>query len=73
MLDAGRDLGIVPFGLEAQRIMRLEKGHFIVGQDTDGLTKAESTGLGALIKTDKPDFAGRPELVWNAGRAAPCW
>ena len=69
MLDAGRDLGIVPFGLEAQRIMRLEKGHFIVGQDTDGLTKAESTGLGALIKTDKPDFAGRPELVWNAGRA----
>ena len=33
-----------PFGLEAQRIMRLEKGHFIVGQDTDG-SKAPVTGL----------------------------
>ena len=64
LLDAGRDLGIKPFGLEAQRIMRLEKGHFIVGQDTDGLTKAPATGLGRMIKLEKDDFAGRPELAW---------
>ncbi len=64
LLSAGADLGIRPFGLEAQRIMRLEKGHFIVGQDTDGLTKAPATGLGALIKLDKDDFAGKPELAW---------
>ena len=37
-MDAGRPFDITPFGVEAQRIMRLEKGHFIVGQDTDGLT-----------------------------------
>ncbi len=64
LLDAGADLGIKPFGLEAQRIMRLEKGHFIVGQDTDGLTKAPSTGLAPLIKLDKDDFAGKAELGW---------
>ncbi|MGI9623372.1 MAG: 2Fe-2S iron-sulfur cluster-binding protein [Acidimicrobiales bacterium] len=64
LLENGEDLGIGAFGLEAQRIMRLEKGHFIVGQDTDGLTKAPSTGMGSLIKLDKDDFAGKPELAW---------
>ena len=64
LMAEGADLGVQPFGLEAQRIMRLEKGHFIVGQDTDGLSKAPTTGLDALIKLDKPDFAGKPELAW---------
>ena len=63
LLDAGQDLGIRPFGVEGQRIMRLEKGHFIVGQDTDGLTKAPAAGLSRLIKLDKQDFAGKPELA----------
>ena len=64
LLVAGADLGAAPFGLEAQRIMRLEKGHFIVGQDTDALTLAPTAGLEWLIKLDKEDFAGRPELQW---------
>ena len=71
LMDAGSDLGVGPFGLEGQRIMRLEKGHFIVGQDTDGLTLAPSTGMGGLIKLDKDDFAGKPELVWAADRRLP--
>jgi len=70
LMDKGADLGIKPFGLEAQRIMRLEKGHFIVGQDTDGLTKAPSTGLTPLIKLDKDDFAGKAELTWAIDKAA---
>ena len=60
-----RVIGIVPFGVEAQRILRLEKGHFIVGQDTDGLTRAFSAGLDWAIKLDKDDFAGKPELAWQ--------
>lgn len=71
LLGAGADLGAGPFGLEAQRIMRLEKGHFIVGQDTDTLTLAQSTGLDQLIKLDKHDFAGKPELEWAQGRRQP--
>ena len=70
LMDVGADLGITPFGLEAQRIMRLEKGHFIVGQDTDGLTKAPTTGMSALIKLDKDDFVGKPELAWAMGQDA---
>jgi len=70
LLDAGADLGVAPFGVEAQRIMRLEKGHLIVGQDTDGLTKAYAAALGWAVKADKPDFAGRPELVWE-GASGP--
>ncbi len=64
LLTHGGDLGVAPFGLEAQRIMRLEKGHFIVGQDTDGLTRMPTTGLDALIRLDKRDFVGKPELAW---------
>jgi sarcosine oxidase, subunit alpha len=56
---------VAAFGVEAQRILRLEKGHFIVGQDTDGLTKAFSAGLDWAIKLDKDDFAGKPELAWQ--------
>ncbi len=65
LLEKGEDLGVQPFGIEAQRIMRLEKGHFIVGQDTDGLTQGFGLGVDWAIKLDKPDFAGRPELVWQ--------
>jgi sarcosine oxidase subunit alpha len=69
LFAAGEDLGIGPFGVEAQRIMRLEKGHFIVAQDTDGLTQAYGADLDWLVKLDKADFAGKPELVWQSGRS----
>jgi len=64
-MEHGADFGITPFGLEAQRIMRLEKGHFIVGQDTDGVTQGFSAGIDWLIKLDKDDFIGKPELQWQ--------
>ncbi|MGB5758219.1 MAG: glycine cleavage T C-terminal barrel domain-containing protein, partial [Acidimicrobiales bacterium] len=71
LLEGGADLGVGVFGLEAQRIMRLEKGHIIVGQDTDGLTRAPATGLTSLIKLDKDDFAGKPELAWATAEPIP--
>lgn len=66
LLEMGADLGVKPFGVEAQRIMRLEKGHFIVGQDTDGLTQGYGVGVDWAIRMDKPDFAGRAELAFQA-------
>jgi sarcosine oxidase subunit alpha len=65
LLAEGSDLGVAAFGVEAQRILRLEKGHFIVGQDTDGLTKGFSAALDWAIKLDKDDFAGKQELAWQ--------
>lgn len=65
LMRVGEDLGIRPVGIEAQRVLRLEKGHLIIGQDTDGLTQAYSAGLGWAVKLDKPDFSGAPELRWQ--------
>jgi sarcosine oxidase subunit alpha len=70
LMDRGADLGVAPFGVEAQRILRLEKGHLIVGQDTDGLTRGFSAALDWAIKLDKDDFIGKAELGWQHDGAA---
>ncbi len=67
LLEAGKPEGIRPFGLEPQRILRLQKQHIIVGQDTD----SESTPYGAAmpwaVKLDKDeDFIGK----WALARVA---
>lgn len=59
LLERGADLGIRPFGLEAQRVLRLEKQHIIVGQDTDSESTLLSAGLTWLPKLDKDDFVGK--------------
>jgi sarcosine oxidase, subunit alpha len=68
MLEAGDDLGILPFGLETQRILRLEKQHIIVGQDTDALSTPYGAGLDWMVKLDKEDFLGRAALAENGAR-----
>ena len=62
LLRAGEPHGIVPFGVEAQRLLRLEKGHLIVSQDTDGLTDPFEAHLGWAVKLDKPFFVGKRSL-----------
>jgi sarcosine oxidase subunit alpha len=52
-------LGAAPFGLEAQRILRLEKSHVIVGQDTDSESNLVSAGMPWIVKADKEDFVGK--------------
>jgi sarcosine oxidase subunit alpha len=68
MLESGADLGILPFGLESQRILRLEKQHIIVGQDTDALSTPFGAGLGWMVKLDKDDFLGKAALVDDSHR-----
>lgn len=62
LMEAGARYDIRPFGVEAQRILRLEKGHLIVGQDTDGLTNALEIDAGWAIKMSKPFFVGQRSL-----------
>ncbi|MBD2257110.1 2Fe-2S iron-sulfur cluster-binding protein [Pseudanabaena sp. FACHB-2040] len=62
LLEQGRPLQIKPFGVEAQRILRLEKGHLIPGVDTDALTNPYEAGLSFAVKTDKPSFVGKTAL-----------
>ena len=61
-MEAGDSFGIRPFGVEAQRILRLEKAHIIVGQDTDALTDPLSAAAGWAVKLDKDDFLGKRAL-----------
>jgi sarcosine oxidase subunit alpha len=60
LMKAGEPHGLRPFGLEPQRILRLQKMHILVGQDTD----SESTPFGAamswIVKLDKEqDWIGK--------------
>jgi sarcosine oxidase, subunit alpha len=59
LLERGADLGAKPFGLEAQRILRLEKQHIIVGQDTDSESNVLDAGMRWIAKLDKDDFVGK--------------
>ena len=70
IMAAGADQGITPFGLEAQRILRLEKQHILVGQDTDAESDPYEAGLGWMVKGDKPDFLGKRSLR-DLERAGP--
>ena len=55
--------GARPFGLEPQRILRLEKGHVIVGQDTDSESNLLNANMHWLPKLDKDDFVGKLAVV----------
>jgi sarcosine oxidase subunit alpha len=60
--DAIVELGARPFGLEPQRVLRLEKGHIIVGQDTDSESNALEARMPWIVKFDKDDFVGKWSL-----------
>ena len=60
LLEQGRDLEAAPFGLEPQRILRLEKGHVIVGQDTDSESNLLEAAMPWIVKNDKQfDWVGK--------------
>jgi sarcosine oxidase subunit alpha len=60
--DAIVELGAKPFGLEPQRVLRLEKGHIIVGQDTDSESNVLEARMPWIVKFDKDDFVGKWSL-----------
>ncbi|MBM3532654.1 MAG: FAD-binding protein [Alphaproteobacteria bacterium] len=62
VMEAGRDLGITPFGVDATLILRAEKGHILIGLEADGTTTPDDLGLGRLVSRKK-DFIGRRSLT----------
>ena len=57
LMEAGAALGVVPYGLEALGVMRIEKGH-AAGNELNGTTTARDLGLGKLL-SGKKDFIGK--------------
>ncbi len=59
IFEAGAEWNVSPFGLEPQRILRLEKQHILVGQDTDGESNPLEAAMSWIVKFDKDDFVGK--------------
>ncbi|MCH9705038.1 MAG: (2Fe-2S)-binding protein [Proteobacteria bacterium] len=55
---AGAEFNIQPFGVEAQRLLRLEKAHIIIGQDTDSMSFLHEVNLEWALAKNKPFFVG---------------
>lgn len=69
LVEAGAPFGLRPVGIEAQRRLRLEKGHIIIGQDTDGLTTPAAAGMQWAVGTSKPFFVGSRSLQLRSKHA----
>jgi sarcosine oxidase subunit alpha len=70
LFSAGQAQGLRPFGTDTQRLLRLEMGHFIIGQDTDGLTHPLELGLDWALANDKPFYIGQRSLQIQAKKLA---
>ncbi|MEL6298767.1 MAG: sarcosine oxidase subunit alpha family protein [Pseudomonadota bacterium] len=52
LMQAGCDLGVAPYGVEALNVLRIEKGH-AAGGELNGQTTAAMLGLGAMVSAKK--------------------
>ena len=66
LMEAGRDFGVHPHGLQALFALRLEKGHVIVGMDTEMDSTPRRLNMEWAVKLDKADFIGRTALLRTA-------
>jgi sarcosine oxidase subunit alpha len=61
LMAAGAPLGIVPYGLEAMGVLRIEKGH-VTHNEINGTVTAADLGFGRMVSRTKADFIGRRML-----------
>ena len=66
LMAAGADMGIKPHGLQTLFGLRLEKGHIIVGMDTEMDTTPKRVNMDWAVKMSKPYFVGRAALERTA-------
>ena len=62
LLREGKALEISPFGLDALEVLRLEKGHLYLGQDTLPDDTPAKLGLNWAVDMSKPWFVGKAAL-----------
>jgi sarcosine oxidase subunit alpha len=53
VLEAGAPHGIMPYGVEALDVLRIEKGHVDIGTEIDGRTTPHDLGLGRMVKQNQ--------------------
>ncbi len=63
LLELGRDLGIRPHGFQTLLDLRLEKGHIVIGKDTDFDSTPRRLGHEWAVRLAKPEFVGRQAVL----------
>ena len=62
LVDAGREWDLRPHGLDALELLRLEKGHIYLGQDTMPDDTPAKLGMSWAVDMGKPWFVGKRAL-----------
>ena len=62
LFETGKARGLVPIGIDAWDLLRLEKGFLHPGADTDGTSTPLNVGWNHVLKR-KGDFAGKRSLM----------
>lgn len=66
LIELGTELGVAPHGLQTLQTLRLEKGHIIIGMDTEADSTPRRLGMDWAVKMDKGEFVGRAALERTA-------
>ncbi len=62
LIEAGRNFGLVPCGLGARDILRIEAGYPLYGHEIDDTTNPYEACLGWAVKLNK-DFMGKTKIL----------
>jgi sarcosine oxidase subunit alpha len=68
LMEKGKELGIRAVGVEAMRLLSLEKRHICPGIDTDSASDALEADLAWAVKFEKSDFVGKHYLLQTQQR-----
>ncbi|WEJ37153.1 sarcosine oxidase subunit alpha [Sinorhizobium prairiense] len=69
LLEAGKDHGIMPYGVETLSVLRIEKGH-VTHNEINGTVVPADLGFGKMVSASKPDFVGKA-MLQREGLTAP--
>jgi sarcosine oxidase subunit alpha len=61
LMEAGREHGIQPYGVEALGVLRIEKGH-VTHNEINGTVIPADIGFARMVSAGKPDFIGKHML-----------
>lgn len=59
LMEAGKALGVAPYGTEALHVLRAEKGFIMIGDETDGTVTPQDLNLHWAVSKKKEDFLGK--------------
>ena len=63
LMNAGKDLGLAPFGIRAMDSMRIEKSYRMIGTEMSIEYAALESGLDRFVRFEKSAFTGRDGLL----------